>query len=386
MEEAVAGVITLEESSGGSDHFGRNGGAGSRRRRGCHVDGPRRRARRGRGRPFRTRPRGRRRGTRPRASAFSQGTPRPRSWTPRARRATPRRRSASRRRRPARRPRSRRKRARRIRAAASRPRTSSYERSSWRSSSPTRSGRRRTRVDEPSGTSKRRSRSASVKRTTRAATTDVASSSFVSRPAGQLRMKYRAANKWALASLALHAARSYGRPRLSADYARHVATDVCCQRLFGVVVLFIGAGSLPASGAVAYHELAALIAALACRMRGAPKLKLLAAAEGWLVDGEGRVDGPSGVFWLSRRPSRRRRTPRRTSFFCDFGRGAGRRQGRRALRVRGSRRGIFVTRRARDAAAEPAFVSAVLAVPRPRRNLSIGERRSPRLLILAARA
>lgn len=109
-----------------------------------------------------------------------------------------------------------------------------------------------------------------------------------------LRTKYRSAVRWALLSSLLHLLRAHGRPKVNADYARRVFTDPQAQRLFGVIILLVGSGSLFGLIPVADAELAALFAQLATRLRRNAKtrplsLRLISACEGPFLDGNGRV-------------------------------------------------------------------------------------------------
>ena len=94
----------------------------------------------------------------------------------------------------------------------------------------------------------------------------------------------------------LHAYRAHGVPKLSADYARRLFTDPHAQRLFGVLILLVGSGSLFGLIPVADAEVAALLAQLCVRLRRNVKtrplsLKLIAKCEGAVLDGSGRVAG-----------------------------------------------------------------------------------------------
>ena len=116
--------------------------------------------------------------------------------------------------------------------------------------------------------------------------------------ASVLRLKYKSAVRWAVLSALLHAYRAHGFPKLSADYARRLFTDPHAQRLFGVLILLVGSGSLFGLIPVADAEVAALLAQLCVRLRRNVKtrplsLKLIAKCEGSFLDGSGRV--ASGV-------------------------------------------------------------------------------------------
>ena len=79
--------------------------------------------------------------------------------------------------------------------------------------------------------------------------------------AAVLRLKYKSAVRWAVLSALLHAYRAHGVPKLSADYARRLFTDPHAQRLFGVLILLVGSGSLFGLIPVADAEVAALLEA-----------------------------------------------------------------------------------------------------------------------------
>ena len=116
--------------------------------------------------------------------------------------------------------------------------------------------------------------------------------------ASVLRLKYKSAVRWAVLSALLHAYRAHGVPKLSADYARRLFTDPHAQRLFGVLILLVGSGSLFGLIPVADAEVAAVLAQLVIRLRRNVKtrplsLKLIAKCEGSFLDGSGRV--ASGV-------------------------------------------------------------------------------------------
>jgi tetratricopeptide (TPR) repeat protein len=116
--------------------------------------------------------------------------------------------------------------------------------------------------------------------------------------ASVLRLKYKSAVRWAVLSALLHAYRAHGVPKLSADYARRLFTDPHAQRLFGVLILLVGSGSLFGLIPVADAEVAALLAQFGTRLRRNVKtrplsLKLIAKCESSFLDGSGRV--ASGV-------------------------------------------------------------------------------------------
>jgi len=103
-------------------------------------------------------------------------------------------------------------------------------------------------------------------------------------------MRYRTAVKWAVGSVVLHWAREHGRPQFNKEYTQSCMTDPGCQRLFGVVVLLLGPGSLFALAPIIFAEAGGLAAQAALLLRGGPRLQLIGALEGVLLDGEGRVD------------------------------------------------------------------------------------------------